>query len=129
MVGDDFNPEIGFVRRKDFRQTSASGRFSPRPESISWIRRLTFQGNLEYLENERIGFVESRNWGGSFQIELENGDGFSINSRESYENLIEDTNISGATIPLGRYSFPRCSGELHLRPTASYIWQRIREER
>ena len=66
MVGDDFNPEVGFVRRKDFRQTSASGRFSPRPESISWIRRLTFQGNLEYLENERIGFLESRNWGGSF---------------------------------------------------------------
>ncbi len=105
MVGDDFNPEVGFVRRKDFRQTSASGRFSPRPESISWIRRLTFQGNLEYLENERIGFVESRNWGGSFQIEFENSDGFSINSRDSYENLIEDTNISGATIPLGRYSF------------------------
>ena len=105
MVGDDFNPEIGFVRRKDFRQTSASGRFSPRPESISWIRRLTFQGNLEYLENERIGFVESRNWGGSFQIEFENSDGFSISSRDSYENLIEDTNISGATIPLGRYSF------------------------
>ena len=105
MVGDDFNPEVGFVRRKDFRQTSTSGRFSPRPESISWIRRLTLQGNLEYLENERIGFVESRNWGGSFQIEFENGDGFSINSRESYENLMEDTNISGATIPLGRYAF------------------------
>ena len=105
MVGDDFNPEVGFVRRKDFRQTSTSGRFSPRPESISWMRRLSLQGNLEYLENERIGFVESRNWGGSFQIEFENGDGFSINSRESYENLIEDTDISGATIPLGRYSF------------------------
>ncbi len=105
MVGDDFNPEIGFVRRKDFRQTSASGRFSPRPESISWIRRLSFQGNLQYLENERIGFLESRNWGGSFQIEFENGDGFSIDSRDSYENLVEDTNISGATIPLGRYSF------------------------
>jgi len=105
MVGDDFNPEIGFVRRKDFRQTSASGRFSPRPESISWIRRLSFQGNLQYLENERIGFLESRNWGGSFQIEFENGDGFGIDSRDSYENLVEDTNISGATIPLGRYSF------------------------
>ena len=105
MVGDDFNPEVGFVRRKDFRQTSASGRVSPRPESISWIRRLTFQGNIEYLENERIGFVESHNWGGSFQIEFENSDGFSISSRDSYENLTEDTNISGATIPLGRYSF------------------------
>ena len=105
MVGDDFNPEIGFVRRKDFRQSSASGRFSPRPASISWIRRFTLQGNLLYLENERMGFLESRNWGGSFQVEFENGDGFSLNSRESFENLIEDTRISGATLPMGRYSF------------------------
>ena len=105
LVGDDFNPEIGFVRRKDFRQTSASGRFSPRPESIPWIRRLIFQGDLEYLENDRNRFVETRNWGGSFQVEFENSDGFSIDSRDSYENLITDTNISGATVPSGRYSF------------------------
>ena len=105
MVGDDFNPEIGFVRRKDFRRTSGSGRFSPRPQSIAWIRRFTFQGNAEYVENERMGFLESRNWGGSFQVEFENGDGFSINSTESFERLITDTDISGATLPLGRYSF------------------------
>ena len=33
LVGDDFNPEIGFVPRDDFRQSAISGRFSPRP---SW---------------------------------------------------------------------------------------------
>lgn len=46
LVGDDFNPEIGFVPRKGFRQTSVSGRYSPRPESIDWIRQLTFEGSL-----------------------------------------------------------------------------------
>ena len=105
LVGDDFNPEVGFVRRRGFRQTSLAGRFSPRPESISWIRRLTLQGNLGYLQNERIGFVESRNREGRFQIEFENSDNLSVNFRDSYENLIEDTGISGATIPPGRYSF------------------------
>ena len=105
LVGDDFNPEIGFVRRKGFRQSSLSARFSPRPESISWVRRLNFQGDLEYVENERIGFVESRSAGGRFQSELESGDMLSVDYTDSYENLIEDTEITGAMLPAGRYSF------------------------
>ena len=105
LVGDDFNPEIGFVQRRGFRQSSASVRWSPRPESIGWIRQLTFQGNFNYFENEQTGFVESRDAGGRFQIELENSDRFSVNFTDSYENLIQDTPISGAIIPAGRYSF------------------------
>ena len=105
LVGDDFNPEIGFVQRRGFRQSSASVRWSPRPESIGWVRQLTFQGNFNYFENEQAGFVESRDAGGRFQIELENSDRFSVNFTDSYENLIQDTPISGAIIPAGRYSF------------------------
>ena len=106
VVGDDFNPEIGFVRRKDFRQTVLSGRFSPRTRSISWIRQLTFQSDIDYLENERAGYVESRSWGGQFSVEFENSDQFSVGYTDNYENLVTDARISGATIPAGRYSFP-----------------------
>ena len=105
LVGDDFNPEIGFVPRRGFRQSSASARWSPRPESIGWIRQLTFQGSFNYFENERAGFVESRDSGGRFQIELENSDEFSMDFTDRYENLIQDTEISGATIPTGQYAF------------------------
>ena len=31
VVGDNFNPEVGFLRREDFRRNFASARFSPRP--------------------------------------------------------------------------------------------------
>ena len=34
-VGDDFNPEVGFLRRDDFARSFGSARFSPRPESIA----------------------------------------------------------------------------------------------
>ncbi len=105
LVGDDFNPEIGFVRRKGFRQSTLFGRYSPRPESIDWIRQLTLSGDLGYTENERRGFVESRARGGQLQVELENSDNFGLGVTDNYENLIEDTRISGATIPAGRYSF------------------------
>jgi len=38
VVGDNFNPEIGFMRREDFRRNYAAARFSPRPrpERIAW---------------------------------------------------------------------------------------------
>ena len=105
VVGDNFNPEIGFIRRRDFRETNLFGRVSPRPASISSIRRITFAGVLGYIENDRLGFVESRRRGGRFEIEFENSDWLTFNVTDSYERLKEDDSVSGATIPAGPYSF------------------------
>jgi hypothetical protein len=116
VVGNDFNPEIGFVRRSDFRQSSASARYSPRPRSIPWIRQLTFQSSISYLENERTHLVESRDWGGQFSAQLENSDNFSLGFTQSYENLVTDARISGATVPAGRYSFREGQASFRLGP-------------
>jgi len=105
VVGDDFNPEIGFVRRKGFRQTALTARHSPRIESIDWLRQLRFESSLSYVENELAGFVESRDRGVSFGIDFENSDQFSASYTENYENLVQDETISGALISAGRYSF------------------------
>ncbi len=105
VVGAAFNPEIGFVRRRDFRQTSASTRLSPRPRSISWIRQLTLSGNGTYIENESSGLVESWDAGGQVSVQFENSDNFSVGFGHSYENLIAPARISGAMVPAGRYSF------------------------
>ena len=105
LVGENFNPEIGFVRRSDFRDTNLFGRFAPRLASVSSIRRLTFAGVLGRIENERLGFLESRRLGGRFQIEFENSDWLTVNVTDLFERLTEDTSVSGATMPAGRYSF------------------------
>jgi hypothetical protein len=105
LVGDDFNPEVGFVRRRDFRRSSLSGRFSPRPASIAWIRQISLQASVGYVENERGGFLESRDRGGSLGIDFEGGDSFSFDYTDSYERLVGETPISGARIPAGRYGF------------------------
>jgi hypothetical protein len=120
VVGDDFNPELGFVRRKDFRQTFLSGRFSPRTNSISAIRKITLQGNLGYLENEQSRFLESRNWSGQFGIEFENSDRFNLTYTDNYERLVEDAQISRATISAGRYSFADVRLSYTLGPQRPY---------
>ena len=105
VVGENFNPEIGFVRRKDFRETNLFGRFSPRLASVSSIRRLAFAGVFGHIENERLGFLESRRLGARFETEFENSDWFTVNITEVFERLTEVTNVSGAPMPAGRYSF------------------------
>jgi hypothetical protein len=106
FVGEHFNPEIGFVRRRGFRQTQLDARYSPRPRSIEWIRQLRFQGGVDYLENHPGGFVETREWTGSFQAEMENSDQFSVDYTETYENLTQVFGItSEIDIPVGRYTF------------------------
>jgi hypothetical protein len=116
VVGDDFNPEVGFVRRDDFRQTTLMGRFSPRPRSISWMRQLTLQADVDYLESESLGHVESRSWRGQAGIDFESSDQLNVSFTESYENLIADESISGAVIPAGRYTFPELQVSYNLGP-------------
>jgi hypothetical protein len=121
VVGNDFRPEMGFVRRRDFRQTSAQLRFSPRTESISWIRQITFQGGGSYLENERSGLVETRDYGGGISFAFENSDNFNVSFTNNYENLVQAAGISGATIPAGRYEFPEFGVSYRLGPQRSFI--------
>ena len=105
LVGDNFNPEIGFLRRSDFRESNIFGRFSPSLASISSIRRASFSAVVGYIENERLRFLESRNRAGRLEVEFENTDWLTVVFTDIYERLEEGTNISGALIPAGRYSF------------------------
>ena len=104
-VGDNFNPEIGFVRRDDFRRGLSSLRFSPRPRSIDWIRQVTWEATLEYIENG-AGVLESRQQSGRFNVELETSDQFSVEATRNYERLLEPFPVSRTvTIPDGAYAF------------------------
>ena len=103
-VGDNFNPEVGFVRRDDMRRSAGSLRFSPRPQSIDWVRRFTWEGNIEYIENG-AGVLETRVQTGRFNIEFENSDQFSVDGNFNYEFLDRATRIAGVLIPAGGYSF------------------------
>ena len=105
LVGDAFNPEVGFVRRRDMRRSFGEFRFSPRPQSIEWARRLVWTGSFAYVEN-LAGQVETRETLASFAIELDNSDVFTVGGLRSYEFLPLPFEISReATLPVGGYDF------------------------
>jgi hypothetical protein len=105
VVGQNFNPEIGFVQRRDFKRTYGSARFSPRPESIDWVRKFTFEGGVDYIVNGSEQ-LETRLQFGRFASEFENSDILTIEPHNTYELLAEPFEVSrGVIIPPGSYEF------------------------
>ncbi|MGE3511077.1 MAG: DUF5916 domain-containing protein [Vicinamibacterales bacterium] len=104
-VGDNFNPEVGFVRRDDMRRNFALVRFSPRPRPPNRIRKLYYTGSLAYIEDGR-GRLSTREAKGEFQIEFQNSDRFSLVYTDSYEFIPVPFAITPrVSIPVGSYAF------------------------
>ena len=105
-VQDNFNPEIGFVRRKNIRRTGGAFRYTPRP-GILGIRKLVFKpidldyttdisGRVETIDYELrpLGFI------------TQSGEFFEFNLQRTFERLEEDFNIfENHVIPVGDYWF------------------------
>jgi hypothetical protein len=104
-VGNQFNPEVGLVRRADFRRSAATLRFSPRPESIRSVRKFTWEGGFENYVNG-AGQTETRTWLAHFNTEFQNSDNFSLEGAKNHELLVRPFSVApGVTIPVGEYHF------------------------
>ena len=105
-VGEDFNPEVGFLRRDAFRRNSGYFRFSPRPRSIQAIRKMTYEGKIDRI-TDRQGVLESREIRLTLRSQLESGDGFGVDFTHNYESLDESLTLTDElSIPPGVYRFP-----------------------
>jgi hypothetical protein len=105
VIGDNFNPEMGFLRRDDMRRSFGLFRFSPRPRSIKAVRKFSWAGSMEYVTNG-AGRLETRDLNGEFGIEFQNSDRFGVNYVNTYEFLPRRFEIGpGVTLPVGGYNF------------------------
>ena len=105
LVERDFNPEVGFVRRDNFRQSQLVGRFSPRPD-IDLVRQLRMGVNFDYTLTADTSQLETRMFLLGGEAEFENGDQLTFTVRDNYELLHEPFSPGGgADIPIGGYDF------------------------
>ena len=106
VVGDNFNPEVGLVRRDDFRRFSTSARFSPRPRSIDAIRQFRLTGGYARIESLDGGVLETEGWNGGVNVEFENSDQVAVSGIVLFERLDEPLRVSSAvSVPVGDYDF------------------------
>jgi Domain of unknown function (DUF5916) len=103
VVGSNFNPEVGFVRRDDMHRWFGQFRFSPRPRNSETVRKYSWTESINYVENGE-GRVETRDLIGEFGVEFQSSDEFNLVYTNNYEFLPSPFPIApGVTIPVGVY--------------------------
>ncbi|MDD9888972.1 MAG: hypothetical protein OXU30_01360, partial [Gammaproteobacteria bacterium] len=115
VVEDNFNPEVGFKRRDNFKQYDGFVRFSPRIASSDRIRRLVFIAHTESYWSADEDLLESRAHGFNFTTEFEQGDAFRISLNDEFEMLDTPFRIaSDVVLQPGKYDFSSYE--------VSYLW-------
>ena len=104
-VGEDFNPEVGFVRRVGYRKPSYGLFFSPRPKNSRLIRR--FWPHHSWRGFYRFdGKAESLFRHNDFRVFFQNGSSVGLAYNQNLEQLFEPFEISsGVILPVGTYRF------------------------
>jgi hypothetical protein len=114
FIGPDFDPQVGFVRRKDMTREYGLLRFSPRPRASRKIRRYSYTGSVDYIENG-AGRVETRERFGEFAIEFQNTDRFSVAYTNTFDFLPAAFEIAtGVKLPIGGYSYDNAKVALNM---------------
>ena len=128
--GDDYDPSLGFVTRNDFRRLDNRVQWSPRPESIGWIRSLSFAAQLTNQWQMSSGRLEDQQLQlDLLNVNLESGDGFGISASRTNEYLDFPFEISdGVPLSVGRYEYwdyrvnARTGGQRRVGFFLNYSW-------
>ena len=105
VVEENFNPEVGFMRRENFRRSFARARFSPRTQNHPIVRKWSYQGSLDYVTDNQ-NRLESRQLTAEFQTEFHSSDRLSVQYDRQYDLLVEPFQVArGVRIPVGGYAF------------------------
>ena len=102
FIGENFNPEIGYVRRQGSRRFRGQIRYTPWPRKFG-VRRVFMGPEVDYILNqddelETLEFSLT-NW-----FQLEQGNWINLEIRRSSEFLDEDFEIrEDVIIPIGNY--------------------------
>ena len=106
VVEDNFIPEVGFLRRDNFRRSYLSGRFSPRPRSLEAVRQFRLEASYDYILTADTGILETKQAQVGFSTEFETSDRVGMTFADNYEFLVRPFALgSGVVLPVGGYGF------------------------
>jgi hypothetical protein len=118
FAGEDFNPEVGFLRRPEgFQHLKGNFRFSPRPQRIPGVRKVFYSANVQYFADPSWDKVESRDQQATFRTDFTNGDRTQIELSRTYEAIEEPFTLAkGVRVPAGGYSWQQLQGSFTFGP-------------
>lgn len=107
-IGNNFNPEVGFVERNGIRQYFGQVAYKPRPKFIPYVRQMEFETQLEYFE-DRSGGLATRQTELSWFTEFKNSASLFYRPIEDITDVLKEPFEirPGIVIPAGSYRFNR----------------------
>ncbi|MEM7349643.1 MAG: DUF5916 domain-containing protein [Acidobacteriota bacterium] len=104
-IGERFEPEMGFLRRRGVKRYTGEVEYEPRPD-LPWLRNLNFELEAEVF-TLRDGTTESTEIQlEPFGIRFDSEDRLTVFVERSFERLFEPFEIvDGVVIPVGDYTF------------------------
>jgi hypothetical protein len=107
QVGDDFNPEVGFLTRRNYRFFDISGGMNIRFPNLPWLREIRPHANVR-THWDFDGFMETQNIHLDPSFDFENGWFLGPIVNINTEGLRESFEIApGVVIPPGHYRHPQ----------------------
>ena len=111
-IEENFNPEAGFVPRRDMRKSRGEFNYKFRPETIPWIREIRPSTGITYI-SDQDNVMESKDFDQALAVDFTDGATFSLTRRVRFERLKEPFSILfNQDIPVGDYLFNEISTRL-----------------
>jgi hypothetical protein len=101
-VGDNFNPEVGFIRRADMSHYSGDFAYNPRIRRIRYLRDYTVSAGYDYYAGTD-GKIETRTDNQRFNLEFANSASFAVSTTRTFERLRNP--FVRYSIPVGDYEY------------------------
>jgi hypothetical protein len=108
-VQENFDPAVGFVLRRSYRQYSQAVEYGPRPPNHRYIRQVTLGGSLDTVTDLHNDLLKRTIVLQPAQLQLHSQDNFRFTIIRQYERLDAPFAITpDITLPLGAaYTFDR----------------------
>jgi hypothetical protein len=108
IIGEAYDPALGFVRRPDQKRWGGQVAFRPRFEGSRWARQLFLNlgaNHIEGIDGDKQSHLRLL----SSRLALQSGDNVSADANERFERLVEPAYINGRELLPGDYTFRRVS--------------------
>ena len=102
-IGEDFNPEVGYIQRTDVRRFRGDASYTPWPDKFG-IREIQIGPEIDLVltqENE----LETQEITFDTDFEFETGDDIGFQIKNTAEHLDVGFDLQGEEIPEGDYNF------------------------
>jgi hypothetical protein len=124
QVGERFNPEVGFLRRRAYRSMEGRYNLSYQPKQWPWIRRIQPHANMSVFTDLRNDLESSSGHWHFFDIQTRSGArfGYLIESQQDRPRrpftVYQDVAGRRVVIPAGEYAWARGVFEGHTNQSA-----------